>query len=219
MPLHYNSTISKNAYQSPYFFFLCIHHLTPFIFDVNHLQNFSFSFFFSFFYSVKFKHLFDYNIYSPPSFPESPYLSLFPRSRARLILLTQKTKRGLSWEENRSTNQRAPRYKSSKAWEWACAFLKKKRKKENIITFGSYVGAHLSQPQAVIWLSVVLMLLSRWPCLLLARLSIKNRLWESWTHTTLNCNRSKIRVFHNADAHSKKTKTFLLYPSKHAYSS
>ena len=132
MPLHYNSTISKNAYQSPYFFFLCIHHLTPFIFDVNHLQNFSFSFFFSFFYSVKFKHLFDHNIYSPPSFPESPYLSLFPRSRARLILLTQKTKRGLSWEENRSTNQRAPRYKSSKAWEWACAFLKKKKERKKI---------------------------------------------------------------------------------------
>ena len=46
-------------------------------------------------------------------------------------------------------------------------------KKQNSITFESYVGAHLSQPQAVIWLSVVLMLLSRWPCLLLARPSIK----------------------------------------------
>lgn len=70
-------------------------------------------------------------------------------------------------------------------------FPQKKRKKENIITFESYVDAHLSQPQAAIWLSVVLTLLSRWPCLLLARLSIKKkRLWESWTHTTLN--RSKI---------------------------
>ena len=49
---------------------------------------------------------------------------------------------------------------------------KKKKKKENIITFESYIDAHLSQPQAAIWLSVVLTLLSRWPCLLLARLSI-----------------------------------------------
>ena len=50
---NYNLKLQAKPYQSPDFIFFRIHHFAAFIFDFNHLLNFSFSFLISFFHSEK----------------------------------------------------------------------------------------------------------------------------------------------------------------------